>query len=134
MSEPKNKPAPRAIKVAVCVLAIEVLAPAYWAFGEVVSIVSGKAPVPMALALFALFAGFAVWIMAAARGLIAGRAWARSAALFWQLVQLAVASESFTGPGGNVWIGGSLIATSVVVLVMLFSKQALAHTSREIEN
>ncbi|MEN9606177.1 MAG: hypothetical protein RL605_5 [Actinomycetota bacterium] len=133
MSEPQKHPIPRAIKLTVAVLGIEVLAPAYWAIGELVSIFSGKAPVPMALALFALFAGFAVWILAAAKGLLAGRAWARSSALFWQLVQLAIASESFTGPGGNVWIGSGLIATSVVVLVLLFSKQSLAHTRRDIE-
>mgnify|MGYP000084181986 CR=1 FL=1 len=51
MSEPQKHPIPRAIKLTVAVLGIEVLAPAYWAIGELVSIFSGKAPVPMALAL-----------------------------------------------------------------------------------
>lgn len=132
MSERKDHSIPRAIKLAVAVLVVELLAPLFWAVGELISIISGSAPLPMGMALFALFAGFALWIAAAAKGLWAGRAWARSSAVFYQLVQLAVASASFTGPGANAWIGGALIATSAVVLVLLFSKESLAHTSREL--
>ena len=132
MTEPKTSSVPRSIKLAVAVLSLEALAPAVLVAGQVLDLVTGKAIiVSAALALLALWLGATAWVAFSAKRLYEGRAWARSASLFWQLVQLAVASASFTGPGANFWIGGGLVVTSVIVIVLLFSKQSLAHTSRD---
>jgi hypothetical protein len=60
--------------------------------------------------------------------LLKGRRWARSAGVFWQLVQLAIASGSFSGQFGSQAIGWSLIVPSVLVLALLFSKKVVAAT------
>lgn len=140
MTEPKTdtqsaakKAAPRSIKLAVAILAIEALAPTFLAVWDLIDILSGKALMLSALlAQLALWLGAALWVGFTARRLYQGRAWARSAAVFWQLVQLAIAWGSFTGKYANWWIGGALIVTSVLVFVLVLSKQSLEHTAREI--
>lgn len=132
MTEPKPAAAPRAIKLAVVILLLEALAPAVLAGGQIIDLVTGTAVVvPAALALLALWLGATLWVVMAAKRLYEGRAWARSASVFWQLVQLAVASASFTGESANAWIGGGLVVTSALVLFLLFSKESLAHTARD---
>lgn len=140
MTEPKTdtqsaakKAAPRSIKLAVVILAIEALAPTFLAVWDLIDILSGKALMLSALlAQLALWLGAALWVGFTARRLYQGRAWARSAAVFWQLVQLAIAWGSFTGKYANWWIGGALIVASVLVFVLVLSKQSLEHTAREI--
>ena len=140
MSDPTNavtpapKPAvPRSIKVAVVILAVESLAPGFLAAWDLFDIITGKAIMLSALlAQLALWLGAALWVGFIAKRLYDGRAWARSAAVFWQLVQLSVAWGSFTGQFANWWIGGALIATSLGVVVFVLSKESIAHTGREI--
>ena len=140
MSEPKTeshqpakKTAPRSIKLAVAILALEALAPAFLAAWDLIDILSGKALMLSALlAQLALWLGAALWVGFTARRLYEGRPWARSAAVFWQLVQLAIAWGSFTGKYANWWIGGALIVTSLLVFVLVLSKQSLEHTARDI--
>ena len=128
-----KKVVPPAIKLAVGILAIEALAPAYLAGWDLISIISGQGIVlSTLLALLALWLGAALWVGFIARRLYEGRAWARSAAVFWQLVQLAIAWGSFTGRFANWWIGGALVITSLAVIVLVLSKASIAHTSREI--
>ena len=140
MSEPKTeshqqakKTAPRSIKLAVAILALEALAPAFLAAWDLIDILSGKALMLSALlAQLALWLGAALWVGFTARRLYEGRPWARSAAVFWQLVQLAIAWGSFTGKYANWWIGGTLIVTSLLVFVLVLSKQSLEHTARDV--
>lgn len=85
------------------------------------------------VALFALVAAATVWVFFISRGLWRGKRWARSGALFWQLVQLSVASASFSGQFGNAVIGWSLIVPSVLVLALLFSKSVVKATMAQID-
>ena len=85
------------------------------------------------VALFALVAAATVWVFFIARGLWRGKRWARSGALFWQLVQLSVASASFSGQFGNAVIGWSLIVPSVLVLALVFSKPVVEATMAQID-
>jgi hypothetical protein len=125
--------APRSIKVVVGILAIEALAPGFLAAWDLLDIVTGKAiMIEALLAQFALWLGAALWVAFTAKRLYEGRAWARSAAVFWQLVQLSIAWGSFTGQFANWWIGGALIVTSLAVFMFVLSKESLAHTAREI--
>ncbi|MDE2386403.1 MAG: hypothetical protein KGL77_01730 [Actinomycetales bacterium] len=140
MTDPKAAPqdspkraVPRSIKVAVGILAVEALAPGFLAAWDLIDILSGKAIMLSALlAQLALWLGAALWVAFTAKRLYDGRAWARSAAVFWQLVQLSVAWGSFTGQFANWWIGGALILTSLAVFVFVLSRESLAYTAREI--
>lgn len=91
-------------------------------------ITGGAKSLVTSLALLVLVAAAAGWLNLIVRGLLRGKRWARSAALFWQLVQLAVASGSFSGQFGSQAIGWALIVPSVVVLVLLFTKPVVAAT------
>ena len=140
MTDPNTAPkqgskraVPRSIKVAVGILALESLAPGFLAVWDLIDIFSGKAIMLSALlAQLALWLGAALWVGFMAKRLYDGRAWARSAAVFWQLVQLSVAWGSFTGEFANWWIGGALIVTSLAVIVFVLSKASIAYTAREI--
>ena len=85
------------------------------------------------LALLALVLAAAAWLIFVSIKLFAGRRWSRSAAVFWQLVQLAVASASFSGQFGSQAIGWLLIIPSVFVMVLLFTKKVIAATSQTSE-
>jgi hypothetical protein len=80
------------------------------------------------VALFALVTAASVWVIYIGFGLLKARRWARSAAVFWQLVQLAVATGSFSGQFGSQAIGWGLILPSVLGLGLLFSKKVVAAT------
>ena len=81
------------------------------------------------VALFALVTAASIWIIYVGFSLRKGKRWARSAAVFWQLVQLAVATGSFSGEFGSQAIGWSLILPSVLGLGLLFSKKVVAATT-----
>lgn len=85
------------------------------------------------VALFALVAAATVWLFFIAVGLWRGKRWARSAALFWQLIQLSVASASFSGQFGSAVIGWSLIVPSVLVLVLVFTKSVVKATMAQMD-
>ena len=80
------------------------------------------------VALFALVAAASAWVIYIGFGLRKGKRWARSGGVFWQLIQLAVASASFSGQFGSQAIGWGLILPSVWVLILLFSKKVVAAT------
>jgi len=95
----------------------------------VIDIILGNAKsLPTALALAALVLAPGVWLVFVVKSLLRCRRWARNAALFWQLVQLSVASASFTGRFANPFIGSALVITAVVVIALLFTKPVMRAT------
>lgn len=86
---------------------------------------------PTMLALAALGLIVAIWLAYVIKGLYVGRRWARSGAIFWQLVQLTIAWGSFTGQFANAAIGIALIVPSVLVIGLLFTKPVFAATQEE---
>jgi len=93
------------------------------------SLVSGSARnLTTSLALLALVVAAACWLVFVALNLWKGRRWARSAGVFWQLVQLAIATGSFSGQFGSQAIGWGLIIPSLTVLFLLLSKKVVAAT------
>lgn len=119
--------APRSIKVAAGVLALEALAPLGLAVWAAITLLTGAArSLPMIIAEAVFFLAAGLWLILVSARLVQGRSWARSAAVFWQLVQLAVASASFSGQFANPTIGGSLIVSSLTVGVFLFSRESIA--------
>ncbi len=86
------------------------------------------------VALFALVAAAAAWVIFIGFALLKRKRWARSGGVFWQLVQLAVATGSFSGQFGNQAIGWSLILPSVLGLGLLFNKKVVAATLTNFED
>jgi len=99
----------------------------------VVATLSGEVKsLPTMLALTALGLVMALWLAFVTTSLRAGRRWARNGAIFWQLVQLAVAWGSFTGQFANPAIGVGLILPSLAVIGLLFEKSVFEATQSEI--
>ena len=99
----------------------------YIATGVVISImVSGEAKSQLTdSALGVLTGAAAIWLTMAARAITKHKRWARSAGVFWQLIQLTIALGTFEAS----ILGGLLIAVpSVAVLLTLFNKQIVAAT------
>lgn len=82
-----------------------------------------------AVAILVLAAVAAVWLAAVTLGLWRGRGWARGGALFWQLVQLAIALGSFQGVFARPDIGWLLVVPSVLVIALLFARSVVRSTS-----
>ncbi|MFM5905722.1 MAG: hypothetical protein ACKORF_06445, partial [Micrococcales bacterium] len=88
---------------------------------------------PAAISLAALVLGAGVWLLFVARAIPTQKRWARSASIFWQTCQLAIASASFTGRGANFAIGITLVVISLAVLALLLSRPVLAASKAELE-
>ena len=125
---------PFALKVIIGIVFIEGSVLAYFAAQLLVGIFLGQSrSLATAVSLFAIVAGVSAAVLFFAYGLFQGKRWARSAALFWQLIQLSIAAGSFSGQFGSQAIGWSLIIPSVIVLVLLFTKPVVAATMRGLD-
>lgn len=82
-----------------------------------------------AVAILVITAIAAVWLAAVTVGLWRGRGWARGGAMFWQLVQLAIALGSFQGVFARPDIGWFLVVPAVLVIVLLFARPVVRSTS-----
>ncbi|MFD1720061.1 hypothetical protein [Amnibacterium endophyticum] len=74
----------------------------------------------IAVAVFVLI--FAVLLAVVAIGLVRTRAWTRSAALVWQIVQALIGAYSLQGAGAAIGFGVAAVALALVALVLLFSR------------
>ena len=130
-----NSTRPIGLKAILAILGIELLVLLAIVVAYVVATLAGDVrDLPTMLALVALGLGVATWLGFVIKALIAGRRWARSGALFWQLVQLTVAWGSFTGEFANPAIGLGLIVPSLTVIALLFTKPVFDATQEEIPN
>lgn len=126
---------PMGLKVILGILAVELLVLVGIVVAYAAATLAGDVrDLPTMLALVALGLGLATWVGFIIKALIAGRRWARSGALFWQLIQLTVAWGSFTGEFANAAIGFGLILPSVTVIALLFTKPVFDATQEEIPN
>ena len=133
MSQTQEK-RPSGLVLAAAVVALEGLFVGALAARLGVALVVGETKsLVTSIALFALVAAAAAWVIFVAVNLIRGKRWARSAGVFWQLVQLAVATGSFSGQFGSQAIGWALIIPSVLVLALLLSKKVVAATMGSID-
>jgi hypothetical protein len=90
------------------------------------SMISGEAKALLTdSALGVLTGAAAIWLTFGARAIVKHKRWARSAGVFWQLIQLTIALGTFEASV----LGGLLITIpSVAVLLTLFNKQIVAAT------
>ncbi len=83
---------------------------------------------PTLFALIAIFLLATLLLFFVARQLVFKKRWARSAAFFWQLIQLSVAWNSFSGEWANFFIGGYLVISSLATIYFLFTKAVVDET------
>jgi hypothetical protein len=93
-----------------------------WALitGDTTSVVTGSA-------LAAICLGVALWLTSAARAITKGKRWARSAGIFWQLMQITI---SFGVYEASVLGALAIALASGAVLITLFTKDVAAATSQ----
>jgi hypothetical protein len=130
-----SKPSlPKALKVIVAVVLAEGLLVVSLAAILLTDILLGNSrSVPTELALFGMVAAAGAFVIFVGWSLRKSKRWARSAALFWQLIQLAIATGSFTGQFGNWFIGLGLIIPSMIVAVLIFRKDVVEATMAEVD-
>jgi hypothetical protein len=88
---------------------------------------------PTLFALIAIFLLATLLLFFVARQLVFKKRWARSAAFFWQLIQLSVAWNSFTGEWANFYIGGYLVLTSAITIYFLFTNAVISETQEQVD-
>lgn len=127
MKKLKNLPA--GLIAVIVIVALEASVLAFFGVQLGLGILAGESRAfTTAIALFAMVAAAAAWLFYVAFSLTRAKRWARSAALFWQLVMLAIASGSFTGQFGSQAIGWALVAPAAVVLILIFTKPVVEST------
>jgi hypothetical protein len=75
--------------------------------------------------LLLLTAGAAIWLTLAAKAILKRKRWARSAGVFWQLIQLTIAFGTFEA---SVLAGLAIAIPSVLVFFTLFNRQVVEAT------
>jgi hypothetical protein len=130
-----NAKKPVGLLAVLAIIGLEQIVVLYLLSSYVIATLAGQVKsLPTMLALAGLGLVAAVWLAYVFKGLYAGRRWARSGAIFWQLVQLTIAWGSFTGQFANAGIGIALIVPSVLVIGLLFSKPVFDATQGEVPN
>ncbi|MCC9203599.1 hypothetical protein [Arthrobacter sp. zg-Y769] len=132
MSTPQNPPSVRRAPAVLAIAAVLVLEAlcllgfAAWYGYQLVT----STPLSMGGAIFTLvFAvALAVWLLAVGHFFFRGYRWTRSAALVWQLFIVILAVPTLQA--GLVPAGLGLLLPAAAVLLLLFTKPVLAHTTR----
>ena len=130
VSTPQKKP-PRtpAVLVISAVLVLEALCLLGFAAWYGYQLATST-PLSMGGAVFTLvFAvALAVWLLAVGHFFFRGYRWTRSAAMVWQLFVIIIAVPTLQA--GLILAGLGLLLPAAAVLLLLFTKPVLAHTSR----
>ncbi|PSL38841.1 hypothetical protein CLV49_2470 [Labedella gwakjiensis] len=121
----------RAVWLAVVLVAMEALALGIAVVVLLVDVVTlTPSSLASAIALIVLTAVAAAWVSWIAVSLRRGAPWARGGAVFWQLVQLAVALGAIQGSFAQPLIGAAIAAPSILVLVLMCTRSVMLHTKR----
>jgi hypothetical protein len=84
-----------------------------------------------AVAIFALTALAAAWLVMIAVNALRGRSWVRAAAMVWQVLQIGLGIGSLQGLFAREDVGWFLIVPAIVVIALLFTRPVLAATRRD---
>ena len=121
------------LRVAVMVIFAEGLATAGVAVFFIAGLILDAKMLGAMIALCAMLVGTSAFIFFVARQLVFKKRWARSAAFFWQLIQIAISWNSFTGDAIGYLFGAWLIATALVAIYFLFTKVVIEETREQID-
>ena len=121
------------LRVAVMVIFAEALATSVVTVFFVVALVTDAKLVGTLIALCVVIGGTAAFLFFVSRQLVYRKRWARSAAVFWQLIQIAIAWNSFTGEVLGYYFGVWLLVTAFVALYFLFNRRVVELTDEQID-
>lgn len=121
------------LRIAVLTIFAEAVATAAVAIFFIVGLILDAKMLGAMIALCVMMAGTAAFIFFVVRQLIFKKRWARSAGVFWQLIQIAVAWNSFTGEVTGYFFGAWLIITAAIALYFLFTKAVVDATQEQID-
>jgi|LakMenEpi03Aug12_release.lakeMendotaPanAssembly.Ray.scaffolds.fasta_scaffold1081793_1 hypothetical protein len=121
------------LRVAVMVIFAEALATSVVTIFFVVALLTDAKLVGTLIALCVVIGGTAAFLFFVSRQLVFRKRWARSAAVFWQLIQIAIAWNSFTGEVLGYYFGVWLLVTAFVALYFLFNKRVVELTDEQID-
>lgn len=100
----------------------------YVATGFIIwAMITGSATAILTDSILALLTGLAAfWLTLAAKAILKRRRWARSAGVFWQLIQLTIAFGTFEA---SIIAGLAIAVPSVLVFFVLFNRQIVEATT-----
>jgi hypothetical protein len=131
----KNPKKPTSILIAVGLLVLEAVSILSVLAGLVLELASGRYQnLVSSIFLVALGAGAIAWVLLFTRELFRGRRWARSAAVFWQLLLAAVGAGATAESGSNQLIGFGLILLAGITMVLLFMPSVVEATRDQNED
>lgn len=122
-SLPTLHPAPRSVRIAGAVVAVQGLGGLAFAVSVLVRAHSAATGASNAYGQAGYYAVLAAAVLAVAAGLLLGRRWSRTPAAVLQLLLIAVAWYAI-GPSGLAPIAIVVAAASVGTLVLLFTQPA----------
>lgn len=121
------------LRVAVMVVFAEALAVSAVALYFLFGLVTDAKLVSALIALCVITSGTAAYLFFVARQLVFRKRWSRTAAIFWQLIQIAIAWNSFTGEITGYYFGAWLLATAFIALYFLLNKTVAEETTEQID-
>lgn len=121
------------LRVAVMVVFAEALAVSAVALYFLFGLVTDAKLVSALIALCVITSGTAAYLFFVARQLVFRKRWSRTAAIFWQLIQIAIAWNSFTGEITGYYFGAWLLATAFIALYFLLNKAVAEETTEQID-
>lgn len=121
------------LRVAVVVIFAEALTISGVALFFIYGLLTDAKLIPTLVALCVVMTGAAAYLFFVARQLVFRKRWARSAGLFWQLFQIAIAWNSFGGEISGVYFGVWLVLSAFVGLFFLLNPVVVQETNEEID-
>ena len=121
------------LRVAVMVIFFEALATSGVALFFVFGLLTDAKLVSSLIALCVVIGSAAAYLFFVARQLVFRKRWARSVAMFWQLIQIAIAWNSFTGEVTGYYFGAWLLTTAFIGLYFLFNKKVVEQTTEQVD-
>jgi len=124
--------APALVQTVLILLAIEALALVAVFLTLLFELFSGRYQSFFAeVFLLVLAAGSTLWVLQFLRGLLNKKRWARSAAFFWQLLQVVIGAGALAEEGISRIVGALLVLISGIVVVLLFNSKVVEATNEE---
>ncbi len=121
---------PLALTIAVVLVWFEAAASLIYGSLQLLNLVyQGARDVGGTLSVIFFFFLVAAWLFFSAVKLLAGQRWARNAILFWQFMQIAVASATFDPHFGNVTVGIIGMSPAIAIIVLLFTRKVMKLTT-----
>jgi hypothetical protein len=123
---------PIALTAAVSLVLLEAAASLIYALLHAWSLIfQGARDFGGEISVVVFFLLVAAWLFFASIKLLGARRWARNAILFWQFMQIAVASAAFDAHFGNIPVGIAGMAPAILIVVLLFMPKVIKITTDE---